>query len=79
MKVKLKTTMCGPTGSYQAGQIIDVESSVGRDLVAQKFAEIIDEGKPKVHLKVEPAKIEEAAMSVSETAVSRGRGRPKKG
>ena len=73
MQVKLKTTMCGPNGSFQAGQKIDVDASVGKELVSGGYAAMVDEGEVKSKLNVKPAKIEEAMAKPAEKATIRKR------
>jgi len=38
MTIILKTTMCGPLGSFQAGQRVDLDTKTERDLVQGGYA-----------------------------------------
>ena len=60
MKVKLKTCMCGPKGSFRAGDIITVEAQNGKDLISGGYADMIMEDR-----KVETASIEQREVAVA--------------
>ena len=53
MKVKMKTTMAGPNGSVEAGQIIEVETKEAISLIKGGYATEIKIDIPK---KEEPSK-----------------------
>lgn len=62
MKIRLLTIMAGPAGTAQPGQVVEVSVAMGRELVAGRYAEL-----------VEP---ETATLEAPETAALR-QGRPR--
>lgn len=72
MRVRLLTTMAGPAGTAQPGQIVEVSEPTGREWIAGRYAEALaGEG---IHAAPDPAE-ETAHVEPPETAVTR-RGRP---
>jgi hypothetical protein len=61
MRVKMKTTMCGPDGSHAIGSIVDFPAEKARELIKGGFACAVDP----------PAKAppETAALATEEAAV----------
>ena len=60
MRVRMKSIMSGPTGSYQPGQEVDFDEKTAKGLVAGGFAEPVK------------ASAERAVKSPAETATGRG-------
>lgn len=57
MKIKMRTLMCGPKGTWHPGQTVDLALHVAQDLVNGGFATAIDL-LPKQEEKREPKKPE---------------------
>lgn len=66
MKVRMLTTMAGPSGAAQPGQIVDLPPVQAQALIAGRFAEAIES--------TPPAPVETATLEAPEAAVTR-RGR----
>lgn len=66
MKIKMRTTLAGPSGVLSAGQVADVSDEEGKALVDRGFAEAMD--------KAPEQKIETADQQPQETTAKR-RGR----
>ena len=66
MRIRLHTTMAGPAGNYQAGQVVDLPQGQAEELVLMRYAVAMDGPAP-----VRPP-VESAAMKQVETAVAVG-------
>lgn len=60
MRVKLKTTMAGPQGTFAAGAVVDLEDAQARDLITGGYA-----------VPVQTGKVETATVEKREKAVNR--------
>jgi len=57
MKVRMLTTSAGPDGVFMAGEIINVSSAKGRELIKGGYAQLVDEPKaPKETARLKGAK-----------------------
>jgi hypothetical protein len=76
MRVKLRTIMAGPSGTFQPGQIADLHDDQAHALVAGGYADLVDD---PVKATIGPPPVEAAMLEEApETAVTR-RGRPTRG
>ena len=55
MSVILKSTMCGPRGSFQAGQHVEFDAQTERDLVQGGYAEYLSPPAPVERAVIAPA------------------------
>lgn len=69
MRVKMKSTMCGPGGNFNAGQIAEFDDEQAQALIDGGYAEVID--RPRV--------FETAALATPETAVTPSQKQAKRG
>ena len=67
MRIKMLTTMAGPDGSANAGQVIDMDDERAVALLEGGYAEA-------VKAEVETVEVETAAVEAPEQAVTRGPG-----
>ncbi len=79
-RVKMKTTMAGPTGNASPGQVLSVGEVIAGDLVAGGYAEYVDPPQPQPESRPEVVSVVEVpVVTPPETATKPIVGRRPKG
>jgi hypothetical protein len=73
VRVKLRTTMCGPEFSGGAGDTLEVPRKLGDDLVLGGYAELVDEGPREEAPKFETAQAPDAPEAAVEPRPRKGK------
>lgn len=67
MRIKLLTLMAGPTGTYNAGQIIDMPEAQAKELIDRGYAVVCEmQAKKAVVMETATAQPPETAMMETE-------------
>ena len=72
MTILLKTTMCGPLGSFQAGERVDLDAKTERDLVQGGYATDVS---PRLPERAVVAPAVEQAVALAQPHQPKRRGR----
>lgn len=62
MRIKMRQLAAGPAGTWQAGDVVDVDRALGTALCAGGYADAVDVAPPVVEVAVAPAAPEAAVL-----------------